>query len=174
MKRPVSAQVHRSLWQLPLALGAYNAGPARVNETGAVRRSRKPWMPADFLGAARPETAEIERKSGPHIPISAYVQPLLRYAEQLLTAAACAPGQSAQPHAICITGEGGIRVLTAAVGWSLPALAADQGAEAVFVVERRRDAVRVEAWSRRENFVLVRKTQFTAAVGVMTTQSWTD
>jgi hypothetical protein len=41
--------------------------------------------------------------------------------------------------------QGGFRMLEA-TGWSLPALAAEFGAEAVYKVERRGMAVRVEGW----------------------------
>ena len=49
--------------------------------------------------------------------------------------------------------QGGIRMLQPA-GWSLPALAAEFGAEAVYKVERRGSAVRVEGWNGFERCLL--------------------
>lgn len=49
--------------------------------------------------------------------------------------------------------QGGFRMLEAA-GWSLPGLAAEFGAEAVYKVERRGGAVRVEGWNGAERCLL--------------------
>ena len=57
---------------------------------------------------------------------------------------------------ICITHLGAIRILAEPAGWSLPALAADLGAAALFRVERRAGRVRVEGWSPAGSCVLRR------------------
>ena len=62
----------------------------------------------------------------------------------------------AQDCTICITHLGAIRILAEPAGWSLPALAADLGAAALFRVERRAGAVRVEGWSPTGSCVLRR------------------
>jgi len=49
--------------------------------------------------------------------------------------------------------QGGFRMLDAA-GWSLPALAAEFGAEAVYKVERRGLSVRVEGWDGSQRCLL--------------------
>lgn len=50
---------------------------------------------------------------------------------------------------------GGMRMLDPA-GWSLPALAAEYGATAVYRVERREAAVRVEGWNGSERCLVQR------------------
>jgi hypothetical protein len=49
--------------------------------------------------------------------------------------------------------QGGFRMLNPE-GWSLPALAAEFGAEAVYKVERRGSSVRVEGWNGSERCLL--------------------
>jgi hypothetical protein len=49
--------------------------------------------------------------------------------------------------------RGGFRMLEPA-GWSLPALAAEFGAEAVYKVEHRGSSVRVEGWNGFERCLL--------------------
>jgi len=49
--------------------------------------------------------------------------------------------------------QGGFRMLEPA-GWSLPAVAAEFGAEAVYKVERRGHVVRVEGWDGRQRCLL--------------------
>jgi hypothetical protein len=85
------------------------------------------------------------------------VEGLLRNAERILETAAAAKDDEAQDCTICITRLGGIRILTEPAGWSLPALAADLGAVALFRVERRAGAVRVEGWSPAGSCVLRRE-----------------
>jgi hypothetical protein len=80
----------------------------------------------------------------------------LRNAERILEAAVVAQQDGAQDCTICITHLGAIRILTEPAGWSLPALAADLGAAALFRVERRGSRVRVEGWSPAGSCVLRR------------------
>jgi hypothetical protein len=91
------------------------------------------------------------------------VRLLLRDAEQLLAAAGAGDGD--ESHAICLMPPGGLRVVAHPEGWSLPALAADVGAKAVYLVERRNGAVRVEGWSPTEKIVLERQAAAVAAAG---------
>jgi hypothetical protein len=49
--------------------------------------------------------------------------------------------------------QGGFRMIEPA-GWSLPGLAAEFGAEAVYKVERRGSSVRVEGWNGFERCLL--------------------
>jgi hypothetical protein len=84
------------------------------------------------------------------------VEGLLRNAEQILETAVVAKDDDAQDCTICITRAGAIRILAEPAGWSLPALAADLGAVALFRVERRAGAVRVEGWSSAGSCVLRR------------------
>jgi hypothetical protein len=49
--------------------------------------------------------------------------------------------------------QGGFRMLSPE-GWSLPALAAEFGAEAVYKVEHRGSSVRVEGWNGSERCLL--------------------
>ena len=81
---------------------------------------------------------------------------LLRNAERILETAVAAKDDDAQDCTICITRLGAIRILAEPAGWSLPALAADLGAVALFRVERRAGAVRVEGWSPTGSCVLRR------------------
>jgi len=67
------------------------------------------------------------------------VDGLLRNAERILETAVVAQDDGAQDCTICITHHGAIRILAEPAGWSLPALAADLGAVALFRVERRAD-----------------------------------
>lgn len=59
--------------------------------------------------------------------------------------------------AIVLQRQGGLHLLDAS-GWSLPALRAEFGTSAVFKVERRGPAVRVEAWDGDDRCLLERRT----------------
>ena len=77
---------------------------------------------------------------------------LLRHAGQILETAAEAQeagGPLGHPseYLIAVLRVGSIRMIADAGGWSLPALAAEYGASAVYRVTRRTSSVRVEAWS---------------------------
>jgi hypothetical protein len=78
-------------------------------------------------------------------PISIYVSAFLQQAEDILDVAVAGNRYGADDVAILIDRQGGMRMLNPA-GWSLPALSAEYGAAAVYKVERRGGAVRVEGW----------------------------
>jgi hypothetical protein len=82
----------------------------------------------------------------------------LRDAEQILETAVQAQAtegkENPAEHLIAVLLSGSIRVLSDAAGWSLPALAMEYGASAVYRVARRARQVRVEAWSRGRSCVL--------------------
>jgi hypothetical protein len=80
----------------------------------------------------------------------------LRDAEQILETAVAAGSGSAE-HLIAILRTGSIRLLSDAQGWSLPALAMEHGASAVYRVTRRGRLARVEAWSPGRTCVLTRE-----------------
>ena len=61
--------------------------------------------------------------------------------------------------------QGGFRMLEP-TGWSLPALAAEFGAEAVYKVERRNDSVRVEGWDGSQRCLLQGQTSRGRAYGL--------
>jgi hypothetical protein len=92
------------------------------------------------------------------------VEALLRNAEHILETAVHATDGQYQDCTVCVSRDGDIRVSTEQSGWSLPALAADMGAAAVYRVERQRSTVRVEAWSLEGSCVL-RKDLFRAPGG---------
>ena len=76
---------------------------------------------------------------------------LLQQAEEILEIAL----RGDQDVAIVLEAGGAIRMLDP-TGWSLPALAAESGAEAVFKVERRAGALRVEGWDGTERCLIQR------------------
>ena len=78
----------------------------------------------------------------------------LQQAEDILDVAA-AGDSSLQDVVIVMDRQGGMRMLDPA-GWSLPALAAEYGANAVYKVERRDSAVRVEGWNGFERCLVQR------------------
>jgi len=87
---------------------------------------------------------------------------LLRHAGQILETAAEAQeagGPLGHPseYLIAVLRVGSIRMIADAGGWSLPALAAEYGASAVYRVTRRPSSVRVEAWSAGGTCVLTRE-----------------
>ena len=80
----------------------------------------------------------------------------LRDAEQILETAIAAESGPAE-HLIAVLRAGSIRILSEATGWSLPALATEYGASAVYRVTRRGRIARVEAWSLGRSCVLTRE-----------------
>jgi len=80
-----------------------------------------------------------------------YVGAFLRQAEDILEIAAA--GRDPAQTIILIDRQGGMRILDAA-GWSLPALAAEFGAAAVYRVERRAGSVQVEGWDGAQRCLL--------------------
>jgi len=90
------------------------------------------------------------------------VSAFLRQGEDVLDTAI---GGGDQDVVIVIGGQGGIRLMDAA-GWTLPALSAEYGATAVYRVERRGDATRVEGLSGSERCLLQRKHRQTRLWGM--------
>ncbi len=81
---------------------------------------------------------------------------LFRRAEEILEIATT--GSAALGDTLMVLDrQGGLRMLDPA-GWSLPALAAEFGAEAVYKVERRGSSVRVEGWNGSERCLLQGRT----------------
>ena len=81
----------------------------------------------------------------------------LQQAGDILDIAANGDG-SLQDMAILIDRQGGMRMLDPS-GWSLPALGAEFGATAVYKVERRGTAVRVEGWDGAQRCLVQRNSQ---------------
>jgi hypothetical protein len=86
---------------------------------------------------------------------------LLRNAGEILeTAAEAQAAESPLNHPeylIAVSRTGSIRMIADGGEWSLPALAAEYGAAAVYRVSRRLRLVRVEAWSAGRTCVLTRE-----------------
>jgi hypothetical protein len=80
------------------------------------------------------------------------VSAFFRRAEEILQIAATDGGGSGD-ILIALDRQGGFRMLEP-TGWSLPALAAEFGAEAVYRVERRGSSVRVEGWNGSQRCLL--------------------
>jgi hypothetical protein len=80
------------------------------------------------------------------------VSTLLRQAEDIVEIAT----RGNQDLAILIDAAGAIRIIDP-TGWSLPALAAESGASAVFKVERRAGALRVEGWDGAQRCLIQRR-----------------
>jgi hypothetical protein len=80
---------------------------------------------------------------------------LAQRAEEVLEIAAEAGREIGEDTAILINRHGGMRMLNAA-GWSLSGLLAEFGAAAVYKVERRSAAIRVEAGSGSERCFIER------------------
>jgi hypothetical protein len=82
------------------------------------------------------------------------VRGFLQQAEDVLDVAASGD-TSLQDVAIVMDRQCGMRMLDP-TGWSLPALAAEYGATAVYKVERRGSTVRVEGWNGAERCLVQR------------------
>lgn len=78
----------------------------------------------------------------------------LRKAEEILDVAT-AGGSALTDTAILIDRQGGFRMMDP-TGWSLTGLAAEYGAAAVYKIERRGEAVRVEGWNGSDRCLLQR------------------
>ena len=127
---------------VPKALGAYNAGPARVDAAGGVPDVPETMdyirqIPLCRLTDPRINTSPKKPRSSP-ISFVAFLQ----QAEDILDIAASGDA-SLQDVVIVMDRQGGMRMLDP-TGWSLPALSAEFGATAVYKVEKRGDTVRVE------------------------------
>lgn len=78
----------------------------------------------------------------------------LQQAEDILEIAA-SDESSLRDIVIVVDRQGGMRMLDPA-GWTLPAISAEYGAKAVYKVEHRRDAIRVEGWDGSQRCLLQR------------------
>ncbi len=85
------------------------------------------------------------------------MSPFLRRAEEILEVAAAAE-TNAGDTVILLDRQGGMRMLDPA-GWSFSGLAAEYGAAAIYKIERRGRAVRVEGWSGGDRCLLQRGNQ---------------
>jgi hypothetical protein len=84
------------------------------------------------------------------------VDTFIRHAEQILDTALEARDCAASEYLISVSYLGSIHILSEAAGWSLPALAAEHGATAVYRVKRLGKKVHVEGWSAGRSCVLTR------------------
>jgi hypothetical protein len=106
-----------------------------------------------FVGSGVIEAA-FSSKVSRRRPISFSVRGFLQQAEDILDIAASGDS-SLQDVAIVLDRQRGMRMLDPS-GWSLPALAAEYGATAVFKVEKHGASVRVEGWDGFERCLLQR------------------
>jgi hypothetical protein len=81
-----------------------------------------------------------------------FVSEFFRRAEEILQIATTG-NAGAGDTALVLDRQGGLRMLDPS-GWSLPALAAEYGAQAVYRVIRRGNSVRVEGWNGFERCLL--------------------
>ena len=86
------------------------------------------------------------------------MESFLRDAERILETAAAAAGNESPGYVICVSRTGSIRILSDVTGWSLPALALEMGAAALYQVERKGASVQVEGWSYGRKCVLSKDT----------------
>ena len=84
------------------------------------------------------------------------VDSFLQDAERILDTAAASSERCGPEYAICVARTGSIRILSDIAGWSLPALAAELGAAALYHVSRQGTVARVEGWSYGRKCVLTR------------------
>jgi hypothetical protein len=91
------------------------------------------------------------------------VSAFIRQAEDILDTAV--QGDADQDIVIVIDRQGGMRLMEPS-GWSLPALSAEYGASAVYRVERRGNAIRVEGLAGTERCLLQRKTTQSTSWGI--------
>ena len=84
------------------------------------------------------------------------MESFLRDAERILETAAEAAECDSPQYVICVSRTGSIRILSDMTGWSLPALALDLGAAALYRVERNSGRVQVEGWSYGRKCLLSR------------------
>ena len=80
----------------------------------------------------------------------------LRHAEQILETASEGGEYETPEYLISVSYLGSIHILSEPAGWSLPGLAAEHGAVAVYRVKRFGQKVRVEGWSASRTCVLTR------------------
>lgn len=75
------------------------------------------------------------------------MESFLRDAERILETAATASEHASPEYVICLLRTGSLRILSDVTGWSLPALATELGASALYRVARHSGVVQVEGWS---------------------------
>jgi len=102
------------------------------------------------------------------------VEAFLRNAEEILETAAASKDNGASEYLIAISREGGISMqVDDGCTWSLPALAVERGAVAVYRVQRKSRTVRVEGWSYGQKCLLSREIAGpTAPVSYANAQLW--
>ena len=84
------------------------------------------------------------------------MESFLRDAERILDTAAASTERNAPEYVISVLRTGSIRIVSDATGWSLPALATELGAAALYRVGRQGAVVQVEGWSYGRRCVLSR------------------
>jgi hypothetical protein len=99
------------------------------------------------------------------------VSAFLQQAEDILDVAVAGNTYGAGDVAILFDHRGGMRMLDPA-GWTLPALRAEFGATAVYKVERRNGAVRVEGWSGGQRCLLQREVNRPVPLGIAQFLPW--
>lgn len=101
------------------------------------------------------------------------MEAFLRNAEQILETAAASKDASASEYLIAISREGAISMQVDDGGaWSLPGLAAERGAMAVYRVQRKSRMVRVEGWSYGQKCELSREVAGPAPLFYAKPQLW--
>jgi hypothetical protein len=84
------------------------------------------------------------------------VESFLQNAQRILETAVLASNAEMQNCTICVSHAGTIHILTDNSGWSLPGLAAEYGASALYAVNKRGTTITVEGWSPQETCLLRR------------------
>jgi len=84
------------------------------------------------------------------------VESFLRDAERILETAAVSADNNGPEYVISVLRTGSIRILSDVAGWSLPALAAELGAAALYRVGRKGAMIQVEGWSFGRKCLLTR------------------
>ena len=85
------------------------------------------------------------------------MESFLRDAGRILETAATAADSNSPEYVICVSRTGSLRILSDIAGWSLPALAVDLGAAALYRVLRSAGMVQVEGWSYGRKCLLSRE-----------------
>lgn len=84
------------------------------------------------------------------------MESFLHDAQRILDTAVAADDNTCTEYVICLSRAGALRILSDVTGWSLPALALELGAEALYRVGRLGGLVRVEGWSYGRKCLLTR------------------
>ena len=86
------------------------------------------------------------------------MESFLQDAERILETAAGSSDHNGPEYVIGVLRCGTVRILSDVTGWSLPALAAELGAAALYRVSRRGAVIQVEGWSFGRKCTLTRDT----------------